>query len=108
MTIKQYVYNALKDHPDSRSNDDALINYVFKAYASEHSLSILMVNDTIKALGFLPSIRTIIRQRQRLQAKYPELTDPQTVLERAALEEEYREEYLSDLDFSDVDPDSLI
>lgn len=108
MTIKQYVYHALKKHPDSRSSDEALVNYVFREYASDHGLSILMVNDTIKALGFLPSIRTIIRQRQRLQAKHPELADPQALLERAAQEEEYKEEYLSDLDFSGIDPDTLI
>ena len=118
MTIKQYVFNVLKDHPESRSDDDVLVKQVFHEYAQDHSLSVRMVNDTVKGLGLFPSIRSIIRQRQRIQAKHPELTDKKAVAERAALEEEYREEYLSDtdsdllsnltLDIEALDIDSLV
>ena len=118
MTIKQYVFYVLENYPESRSNDEVLVNLVFHEYAQDHSLSVLMVNDTVKGLGLLPSIRSIIRQRQRIQAKHPELTDKKAVAERAALEEEYREEYLSDtdsdllsnltLDIEALDIDSLV
>lgn len=102
MTIKQYVLFVLQNYPESRSNDEVLINHVFQEYAKDHSISVLYVNDTIKALGLFPSIRSIIRQRQRIQAKHPELTDQKAVEERAAMEEEYREEYLSELDSADI------
>ena len=118
MTIKQYVFYVLENYPESRSNDEVLVNLVFHEYAQDHSLSVRMVNDTVKGLGLLPSIRSIIRQRQRIQAKHPELTDKKAVAERAALEEEYREEYLSDtdsdllsnltLDIEALDIDSLV
>ena len=91
MTIKQYVFDALKKYPSTRSNDDLLIYQVFREYAQNNGIPMAEVHAAARALGLFPAIRTIIRERQVIQAKHPELTDKKAVEEREAMAEECRQ-----------------
>lgn len=111
MTIKQYVFDALKKFPSTRSNDDLLIYQVFREYAQNNGIPMAEVHAAARALGLFPAIRTIIRERQVIQAKHPELTDKKAVEEREAMVEECRQEYGPDSDWAsglELDLDAFV
>lgn len=85
------VLKILKEDVLSRKDDNYLIKRVHEAVvpgASEMTLNQVLGMITRKELPCFESIR---RSRQKMQEKYPELTDVTTMIHRLDKEQEYRE-----------------
>lgn len=87
--VQPLVYNALVDHPETRTDDFILVLEVFKNFITGN-MSLETVLTHHKELG-VPSFASIIRIRRKLQVKYPELATASTVEMRATAETEYRD-----------------
>ena len=87
----QIVLKLLKEDELTRKDDNYLIKRVNETLipgSSEMTLNQVLGLIIQKQLPCFESIR---RSRQKMQEKYPELNDIDTVIHRADKEEEYRE-----------------
>lgn len=86
-SIKNIVLELLKTDKKTRKDDLYLYARVIEIATSndeEHKEELEIFNNVLKTyfeLG-LPNTKTILRQRQLIQAKHPELTDEETAKKR--------------------------
>ena len=92
--IRTIVKNILKDYPQTRNSDNALYIKVVEALnrgALDKPFEEVMAN--LEALG-LPCFETVRRNRQYIQAKFPELQACDKVQDfRTEREERFRKEF---------------
>lgn len=86
--VQPLVYNALADHPETRTDDFILVLEVLKNFVTPE-MRLETVLEHHEELG-LPSFASILRTRRKLQRKYPELVNTTTAQMREAAEEDYR------------------
>lgn len=87
--VQPLVYNALVDHPETRTDDFLLVLEVFKNFITgDMRLETVLMHH--KELG-VPSFASIIRIRRKLQRKYPELVNESTAEMRATAETDYKD-----------------
>lgn len=87
--VQPLVYNALVDHPETRTDDFILVLEVLKNFVTpEMRLETVLEHHT--ELG-IPSFASILRSRRKLQRKHPELVNEAAAKIRAVEEKEYRE-----------------
>ncbi len=87
----EIVLKVLREDRLARKDDNYLIKRVHETVlpgASEMTLNEVLGLITTKRLPCFESIR---RSRQKIQVKYPELSDIRTMIRRSKKEEEYRE-----------------
>ena len=85
------VKEILTAYPETRSCDNQLIIRVWQSYGMDMSISAAEILENYKQYG-LPSLESIRRARQKVQAKHPELKpDPRVTAIREELQDGYIE-----------------
>lgn len=87
--VEPFVYNALVDIPEARTDDFILILEVLKNFVTVE-MSLATVLEHHIELG-IPSFASILRIRRKLQKKYPELVNEKTAKMRTKAQKEYKE-----------------
>lgn len=95
MTLREAVYEVLKDEPETRNDDYKLwAEVIIKKsdtafYVQEAFLDVL---ENFYNYDF-PPFESVSRVRRYVQDKHPELKPPETARRRKIKEEQYRNEY---------------
>ena len=87
--IKNTVRRVLKEHPATRTDDNALFYHVCKHHAAQIGVDLHALHfPTVflgNPLGF-PKYETVVRLRRFAQRENPDLLDPETAANRAKKE----------------------
>lgn len=86
--VEPLVYKALTDNPSTRTDDFLLLYEVYKNFINGDLTFETVVKHHVE-LG-LPSFVSIPRTRRKLQTRYPELAEQETVEKRAEEEKVYK------------------
>ena len=92
--VKATVRQVLQDHPQTRSNDDALYYQVCKRHAQQIGVDLNALHFSVVFLGNpfgFPKYESVVRLRRMEQRQNPELLDPETAANRAKKEADFVE-----------------
>lgn len=87
--VQPLVYEALVDHPETRTDDFILVLEVLKNFVTPE-MRLETVLEHHRELG-IPSFASILRSRRKLQRKHPELVNETAAEIRVQEETEYRD-----------------